>query len=713
MHHLSTTSRLPRLLCYVLDYLPVVLSLLLLTACGAPPAPPMGESGWFEFSMPDRDTSATAVDLSFLNEASAGEAGFVEVRNGHFVDGRGEPVRFFGSNVTFASCFPDKALAPVIALRMKRMGYNVLRFHHMDMRAAPAGIWQKDMETFDAGQLDKLDWFIYHLKRNGIYTNLNLHVSRNYPGSEYAHHHFNFGKSIDQFYEPYIAMQKDFARQLLTHENPYTGANYLEEPAIAFVEINNENSLLSNWWLLPELKDAHRASLQRRWREWLPGAAGEGSDADLFAIAADYAGSSPEERRLFWDFLMETELGYVAEMKQFLKDGLGVRSLICDTQASYSGVAGVLREARYSDFIDLHAYWQHPSFPDAQWSLTDWLIPNTSMVADDAAGTLERFGQHRVQGMPLTISEYDHPAPNFFVAEMYPMLNAVAAFQDWDGIYHFNYSVPGEEARITGFFSETGHPLKEVFLPVGAALFRMRAVSSGGNPIRLMLPEAAVLDQLVATGDRLRLHRSNMDRVWEQAGASPALVLQRRMEVVLGGDELALAEAPPSPEAPWTSSTGELRWDHRDSAAATFTVDAPAAKVAVGYLGGQEVTLGEVTIRMDSTEHNWASIALVSLDGEPLATTKKALLVAAGRAENTGMVWNAAQTTVGADWGEGPTHVEGIPAILRFDDLAPFRVNALDAAGNSKGTVEVVSSRELQYVSIGAEHETLWYLLER
>jgi hypothetical protein len=692
--------------------------LLILVSCRESPEPLMGEHGWFEFTMPDRDTTPTAVDLSFLNEAPAGNSGFISIEDGHFVDGAGQRVRFFGTNVTFSSCFPEKEVAPRIAVRMKRMGYNVVRFHHMDMQAAPGGIWKEDRTGFHEEQLDKLDWFIHQLKLNGIYTNLNLHVSRTYPGVDYDHHHFNFGKSIDQFYPPYIEMQKEYARMLLTHKNPYTGATYLEEPAIAFVEVNNENSLLSNWWLMPELKGEHKQSLEDQWNEWLQTSdkyqVEAGNHPDLFRIISEYEeGASALEKEMLWVFLLETEMSYAEEMTDFLRNDLGCKSLICDTQASYSGVAGVLREATYSDFIDLHAYWEHPSFPGARWSRTDWVIRNTSMVSDKEAGTLERFGQHRVQDMPLTISEYDHPAPNFFCAEMYPMLNSVAAFQDWDGIYHFNFNTPEENSRITGFFSETGHPLKEVFIPVGAALFRMAEVKAGARVVQLTLPEEAVLGQLVEFGDQLRLHRSNMDKVWEKSGATEALVLMHRMEVVLGGEELNLSEPFQTPSGPWTSDTQELIWDHRDSLNAVFTVNAPAAKAAVGYIGGKEIELGEVSITMDTTEHNWGSIAMITLDGEPLHTSKKILLVAAGRAENTNMQWNDDKTTVGENWGESPPIVEGIPALIGFRGMDEFQATALNPAGNPSREVEVVRSNGAQYIGIGAQYETLWYMLTK
>jgi len=109
------------------------------------------------------------------------------------------------------------------------------------------------------------------------------------------------------------------------------------------------------------------------------------------------------------------------------------------------------------------------------------------MVSDKRGGTLPRFGQHRVDGMPLTISEYDHPAPSFFVAEMFPMLNSFSAFQDYDGIYHFATGAPHNTGKIENFFHTSGHPLKQVFIPAGAVMFSMGAVKPGQHYVKLGL----------------------------------------------------------------------------------------------------------------------------------------------------------------------------------------------------------------------------------
>ena len=203
----------------------------------------------FPFVLPWDDASESATNISWLNDRPAGRDGFVRVQDGHLFAGQ-KRLRIFGVNTCFAANFPDKDMAPKVAARMAKFGINCVRFHHMDMMNAPGGIFAQDGRTLDPGQLDRLDFFIAELKKNGIYADLNLHVSRTYPDRPRAEKKGNpdFDKGVDNFCAAMIALQKDYARDLLTHVNPYTGNRYADEPAVALVEINNENAFGRQWF---------------------------------------------------------------------------------------------------------------------------------------------------------------------------------------------------------------------------------------------------------------------------------------------------------------------------------------------------------------------------------------------------------------------------------------------------------------------------------
>jgi hypothetical protein len=226
----------------------------------------------YPFPMPWNDTGNGGItDLSAWNDKPAGAKGFVTIANGHLAAG-GERLRLLGVNTTFGSNAPTHADADIAARRLARFGVNIVRLHHMDTADAPIGILQRDRLTLDPEYLDRLDYFVAALKRQGIYCDLNLHVGRAYPGmGEIWPGGDTYFKGVDNFHAPMIALQKDFARDLLHHRNPYTGNRYADEPAIAIVEINNENGLIWEWHAghLDAMPDPFRADLTRQWQAWL------------------------------------------------------------------------------------------------------------------------------------------------------------------------------------------------------------------------------------------------------------------------------------------------------------------------------------------------------------------------------------------------------------------------------------------------------------
>ncbi|MEL7089975.1 MAG: carbohydrate binding domain-containing protein, partial [Planctomycetota bacterium] len=190
------------------------------------------------------------------------------------VDGRGREVRLFGTNICDVHVMPPAELAEPIARRLRELGFNFIRLHYYDYAPAPDGLMNDDMRTLNPAKLDQMDRLVSELKRHGIYIDLNLHVARNYPDQPEGW--AEMGKVLDRVSPALIQDQKDFARQLLTHVNAYTGVAYADEPAIAIVEINNENSALlstssGNAMLFGSLPDTHRLPIKAQWNVWLQG----------------------------------------------------------------------------------------------------------------------------------------------------------------------------------------------------------------------------------------------------------------------------------------------------------------------------------------------------------------------------------------------------------------------------------------------------------
>jgi len=265
-------------------------------------------------------------------------------------------------------------------------------------------------------------------------------------------------------------------------------------------------------------------------------------------------------------------------------------------------------------------------------------------------------------------------------------------------VYQFCWGSVGataQETRLAGYFSLSPHPGKMAFLPVAAVMFRCAGVAAAPTQATLLVPE-----RVPRSGDM------DVPRLWTEAGFKTEQMLRQRMAVKF------TASGETRLEADEDKGDGPVRWDWSNPKQATFTVNAPATRAAVGFIGGRKVVLGDVSIEMAATERNWASIALAALDAKPIAESSRVLLVAAGGVENTDMGWNDKRTTVGRNWGKAPIIAEGIPATVTLPGRV--KVSALDPSGTRKAQVPAAPAADGRIViKIGPEHATLWYLIER
>jgi len=222
--------------------------------------------------MPWDDNSNNLTNMSHYIEKPAGKYGFVYVKNGHLYAGNNR-IRFFGTNISFEAVFPSHATAEKLAAHLARLGINCVRLHNFDSLIPPNGLLEKDKITINPIQMDKLDYFIYQLKLNGIYVDLNTHVGRIYPKMPALAEMSPHSKGLDIFYPPMIQLQKDYTKALLGHYNPYTKKTYANEPAIALIEINNEDSLVYEWSngtiLNKATPNIYKNELKKQWNNWL------------------------------------------------------------------------------------------------------------------------------------------------------------------------------------------------------------------------------------------------------------------------------------------------------------------------------------------------------------------------------------------------------------------------------------------------------------
>jgi len=462
-------------------------------------------------------------------DAPAGQHGFLTTdEEGHFRFADGTPARFWGLNVASESVFQPRERIDAALEVIRRAGFNLVRIHHVDdtdrgLLGDPLGTHP----TFRADRLERLDYWIARLKERGIYVYLDLLDYRTFSEAEGVDNAAALGRGAKPYavFAPrLIELQQEYARKLLReHVNPYTGLAYADDPALALLELYDENGLFIKRALWPELAPPYREQLRRRWNDYLRQR--HGSTARLRAAwtAEDgFCALRPEEALKAGSvqlprFVLHTGPGegrsdpltaearvneaarfayqvhrhYFRTMKTFLRDELGVRIPLTAV-----GAAEVLPDVKSGadelDFIGLNFYWDHPSFlPDQPWQ-RPFLFSNASPLREQS---LETFAPAttlaRVAGKPLVLREWNYCYPNEHRAA--GLLEAVAysGLQDLDALILFTFGLREDHPSI-GCFDVRRDPLRWGLAALGTELFLGRAIAPARRRVEIGYEETDV-----------------------------------------------------------------------------------------------------------------------------------------------------------------------------------------------------------------------------
>ncbi len=692
------------------------------------------------------DAQDNVTNMSHLLDSPAGKHGFVRVENGRFVTDAG-PIRFNATNLTGPANFPTHSQADSIAARLARFGFNCVRLHYMDspygnfLHAPQPSILKEDPKTqrnLDPGQLDKLDYLISALKKNGIYVNMNLHVARwwdDRDGFSGKDKRPDFDKGLDNFQPGMIELQKEYAVKLLTHVNPYTGLPYTDDPCVAMIEINNENALFRQYMTgnIDKLPDPYASEFRKQWNSWLKKKYGSsealkkswGSDTAVLGKRTDSktpviligdkeklenatvstlvagAPALAQAKKDFFQFLVDTERSYWFGIYKYLKNDLKAKPVVSGTQLGYSppSVQADL------DYIDSHSYWCHPGPVNK-----DWRIVNKAMV--NSMTNILSLSAQRVLDKPYTCSEYNHPFPNQYGAEGQPMLRAYGRFQGWDGVFEYTYNHQPDFTPTDNnyFFSIIARTDVLAHMQACAAMFLRGDVSEGESTVVGAVDYNKYFDNLVRTNE--------IGANLKTAGLDMRQTMIHKTAVDLTGKkEPGAVNEITVDQKVFISDTKELTWNIEKGDAGYFTVNTPNTKLFTGFPDNRLIQLGEVSLEIGPTRLGWTTVSLVSQKATGFGNSGKAniLLAATGVSQNKDMVIEKYENDKIAlsNWGTGPTYVEGIPAsIIIPSDPASTKCYSLDPSGNRMNEVPVKKAEGGAKIIIGPQYQTVWYEIE-
>lgn len=701
-------------------------------------AEPDAQTWAFEPSR-DRFDPAALLDLRHLNEAVAGQSGFVQVDGqGGFLLGNGRPVRFWAVNTDLA--FPEPVVSRPLwdpqpedlnhqARFLAKRGVNMVRLHRQispNLETRPDAA----LTDIDDPMRDAIWRTVAAMRQQGIYTTLSPYWS--VPMKFTQRWGITGGQEQPAlgllfFDEQLQAAYRSWLRQLLTTVNPHTGVSLAQDPALAILQLQNEDSLL--FWTVDAIRGPQREVLERRFAEFARKKYGSLTKA-LFAWRAHgILGDRPMSGRLslrpLWD-LTQPERGtgavrrradqtefYARTMHDFnrrtiayLRNELGVKALVN---------AGNWKTASAERLGDVERWSYTPGEVDAvnhyfggvhKGQYEGWAIVAGDRFTDDSALLAPQrlpINLRQTRGRPIMVTESAWVPPNSHGAEG-PFL--VAAYTSLSGVAGFHWFASAEDAWATprsanGYLpSQTkwtfATPETLGSFPAAALAFRRGDIRRGEVVLSdhrtlpslwqrdpVSLPENPGFDPNRDTAD---LPRAPADT---GGPVPPEAYLVGPVEVTFGADPLPSRTAKLSR---WIepdrvrANTGELALDHRRGVA---TIDTPRTQgVAAHFSHAREHQLSVLGLRSDN---DFGALMAVSLDDQPLARSTRVLLQYATRSRPTG--WQDKPATLQLDggvqvpgrevvsFGQAPWRVEQPRLEVSLRNPGLRRATALDMNG--------------------------------
>ncbi|HMO50665.1 MAG TPA: hypothetical protein PKA21_06020 [Kiritimatiellia bacterium] len=718
-----------------------------------PDAVPPSDSldAWFAFQPGDAPSANSVFSMADWLDKPAGQHGRI-TRRGDQLMYHDAPITLWGLNLNYVTCAPSKDLADRRARLYAAYGINAVRLHKYADGAGWAGIQSKDSFTkLDPEGLERMDYFVHRLKEAGIYVKLSStfgvrprvgdktripYIDEFPPMDECGRIHTGAGTIF--LARELQDMQIEQVVFLLNHKNPHTGFRYADDPAVAVVElINEESALFFNTmdalrkhptlrrraaadftaWLLKryELEEALLAA----WGdEALNSFVEEGFlDESVAGKSIVPAGNpwfyDPEQLEGSQEFrrarLMDTMLywyevqndfydRYVAAIRATGYEGEIIAS---NWQAgrAFSHYYNLHSDARIG-MIDRHNYFGGASGPR---------IVTASMLSRPGSGMLSA-GMQQVAGLPFMLSEWVHKKPTEWSVEGPAIIGAYGmGLQGWDVSFIFQNEDDGRinrELPTHAWRDVMNPPIIGIFPAVSRQVLRGDVKTAERQAVRnvhmpsLHQGRLGFMDEVVQDGD---IKAFTSDRVPAEALA----VLRSTVAFTEAFEEtptISLDEF--RRDGGLASSTGELFWRPGARAAdGYFTIDSAGTKAVVGFAAGQRHRLGDIWIEPDS---RFAAIYVTALGRrETLADASRVLVTAIARARNTGM--RILDDEILLDAGKGPLLMEPVKARIG-SKRTPKRVVLLGHDGVP--TNKAIPVRDGVFEIDGARDRTCYYLIE-
>ena len=606
-----------------------------------------------------------------------------------FVFEDGTHVKFWGTNFNGCGCFPEKDYAEKLAKRLAKIGINLVRFHQLDSQWHTPNIFaftkgkRVTSGAFDPESMDKLDYLIHCLKKEGIYCYMDMFTYRKFKsdeGVENAAALKDAAKPYCCYSDKLIDLQKELCQRLWTHINPYTGLAYCDDPVFVMAEIVNESDLFQPGHLIAD--EPYKSEFLSKMDAWL-------TENGYSQRAAEFD-PLDQENEILIDFKIWLQEKYYTDMMVWMRQ-CGVKIPITGT--NWTGTPANLKTQLVTDYFDNHVY-----FYDWRWGEFEKHCTNEA-ITQRSNCYLGNFSLSASMDKPTYISEWDMPWPNEYRAESSIYSAAVGMFQDWSGfaIHTYSYSTKLERMQMLG---------KEMSAEkIGDVPYRQGIFSAWNDPAKFGLFYHAAL--ITRRGD------VSPARNWKTI--SPLSKTKYDWNAVNHGVEQTGIVSEYSfkegvmPSVPYEgtdvlSDTGEL---YRNWKKNYGWIDTPRTKCTYGFLAKNgNLELKDASIECKTV---FAVIAMSSLTDDAISASDNILLTAVGRAKNTDSKFEG---ELMLDIGKPPVLIEVIEADIAIDTkYSDLVVWAISAEGYYIGTVPSTYEDGKLKFTIGKQSQSMYYLI--
>lgn len=677
---------------------------------------------WFVFDASGA-RAENVTDMSGWLDKPAGKHGFLGFEGKDFTFEDGTPVKFWGVNICSNMPFVDHQEATKWTQFIARHGINGVRFHKFTWDATD-GIISTQLTP---GKWANFDYFNNELRNAGIYYGWShIYGHRVLPGdsarmlayeevrdTRFRWSHLNGTTSaIVNFAEDLQAINIELTVNMLNHVNPHTGLRYAEDPALAFVELQNEDDIF--WGAIEEtLKQTptYRALLCKKFSAWLQEKYGtqealmqawggkgleEGESLDSENIyphpnhslfSREYEAAVNEDRpvpRHIADraaFLFSEQDKFYSKFVEAIR-ATGYKGVIIGScwQAG-SGITHFYN--LYSDYkvgpIDRHNYFGGGT----GHRLQPGKFNNTAMISKPGSG-LFSTGLQMVADRPFQFSEWMSLIPNEWTAESAPLIAVYGmGLQGWDASYAFAMDISDYSPTVQmrhGVYNVTSPTHLALYPALSAMVYRgdiTEAPVIANRNVNLEDLEKGKLNFTERTSQQYDI-KSFESGIPVEALAAGAVTVSFNQP---GSDRLVNLESYiDAANKRVTSNTGELVWDY--SGRGYFTINTAGTQGMIGFSGGKELQLDDITLR---TSTEFAVILATSLEeNKGIADSKRILITTVARARNTGMEYSADMTTL-LNVGTAPILLEPVDLTLTTARKGKPKIYVLDHAGNRTG----------------------------